>query len=272
MTEKIPYFYRQNSDFYYLTGCLEPDTILVLWAESGANATRSMLFMPPKNVRHELWDGWRTGPENAAAFFGVDEAHPLAAFDAFAQRMCADSRKLNVFYDEAADTQPSLTRTLRTHMSTASAHLKSPTQLLHELRVIKSPAEIELMRKTCRIAAAAVNRTMQESRPGDSEHHINARVDFHCRMSDASFLAYPPVVAAGQNANTIHYIVNTQVVQDGELVLMDAGSYRQPVFPSSSTNILSFFLTEMSARPRKNGAKNEICFFFYHFRMRIWWL
>lgn len=250
MTEKIPYFYRQNSDFYYLTGCLEPDTILVLWAES-ANATRSMLFMPPKNAHHELWDGWRTGPENATAFFGVDEAHPLASFDAFTQRMCADARPLNVFYDEAADTQPSVTKVLRTHMSTASAHLKSPTQLLHELRVIKSPAEIELMRKTCRIAAAAVNRTMQESRPGDSEHHINARVDFHCRMQDASFLAYPPVVAAGKNANTIHYIVNTQVVQDGELVLMDAGWCRG--------SLAAFIEHKSFIFSTKMSGKNKIC-------------
>lgn len=222
MTEKIPYFYRQNSDFYYLTGCLEPDSILVLWAEN-ANTMRSILFMRPKNAHHELWDGWRTGVENAIPFFGVDEAYPLASFDSFIQRICTDSKHLNVFYDESADTQPSLTKTLRKHVAAASAHLKSPTELIHQLRVIKSTAEIELMRKTCRIASTAINKTMQESRPGDSEHHINARVDFYCRMSDASFLAYPPVVAAGKNANTIHYIENTQVVNDGELVLMDAG-------------------------------------------------
>lgn len=64
---------------------------------------------------------------------------------------------------------------------------------------------------------------MRESKPGDSEHHIFARVDYHCRMDNASFLAYPPVVAGGKNATTIHYISNSQVVKDGEMVLMDAG-------------------------------------------------
>lgn len=234
MTEKIPYFYRQNSDFYYLTGCLEPDSILVLWAEN-ANTMRSILFMRPKNAHHELWDGARTGPENSITFFGVDESYALNTFDSFVERIVSYSKQLNVFYDESADIQSNLTKSLSKHMSSASAFIKSPTALLHELRVIKSPAEIELMRKTCRIASDAVNKTMQQSRPGDSEHHINARVDFYCRMSNASFLAYPPVVAAGKNANTIHYIENTQIVNDGEMVLMDAGLLKYRVFFSLAT-------------------------------------
>lgn len=229
MTEKIPYFYRQNSDFYYLTGCLEPDSILVVWTEND-NTMRSILFMRPKNAHHELWDGARTGPENSITLFGVDEAYALNAFDSFIERILSESNKINVFYDESADTQSNLTKSLRNHMSSASALLKSPTGLLHELRVIKSPAEIELMRKTCRIASEAVNKTMQQSRPGDLEHHINARVEYYCRMNNASFLAYPPVVAAGRNANTIHYIEGMQMVNDGEMVLMDAGAYENIFF------------------------------------------
>lgn len=223
MTENIPYFYRQNSNFFYLTGCLEPDSILVLWAEN-ATTTRSIMFMRPKIPKSELWDGVRTGPDNAITLFGVDEAYSLDSFDSFVKRIIAESKQVDVFYDEAADVQPNITKLIRNVMLTASAYLRSPAPLLHFLRLIKSPAEIELMRKTCRIASDAVNKTMQQSRPGDSEHHINARMDYFCRMDNASFLAYPPVVASGKNANTIHYIENTQVVNDGELVLMDAGT------------------------------------------------
>lgn len=94
---------------------------------------------------------------------------------------------------------------------------------MHRQRVIKSPSEIQLMRKTCEIASNAINQTMRDSKPGDSEHHVFARVDYYSRMNNASFLAYPPVVAAGNNANAIHYIYNSQIVKDGEMVLMDAG-------------------------------------------------
>lgn len=103
---------------------------------------------------------------------------------------------------------------------------ESPTVFVHRERLIKSPAEIELMRRTCHIAAGAINRTMQETRPDDTEHQIFARVDYHSRMDGASYLAYPPVVAGGTNAITIHYINNSQVVRDGQMVLMDAGTSR----------------------------------------------
>lgn len=222
MSDKIPYFFRQNSDFYYLTGCLEPESILILSAND-TNTMKSILFMRPKNNHDELWDGARTGFENAIDFFGVDEAYPLTAFNKFVEDYVSKSKSTNVWYDELANIQTNVTDTLKKCSTMGSIHLQSPTQYLHELRVIKSPSEAELMRKTCQIAAKAINLTMQQSLPGDSEHHINARVDFHCRMQNASFLAYPPVVASGNNANTIHYIDNTQISKDGELVLMDAG-------------------------------------------------
>ena len=100
---------------------------------------------------------------------------------------------------------------------------ENPTKFVHNLRLIKSPAEINLMRKTCEIASSAINHTMKTSKPGISEHQIFAEVDYQCRMNGASFLAYPPVVAGGKNATTIHYINNSQTVHEGEMVLMDAG-------------------------------------------------
>lgn len=100
---------------------------------------------------------------------------------------------------------------------------ESPLVFFHHLRLIKSPAEIKLMQKTCNIGCESLNKTIRESKPRDSEHHLFARVDYHSRMGNANFLAYPPVVAGGKNATTIHYVNNTQIIEDGEMVLMDAG-------------------------------------------------
>lgn len=100
---------------------------------------------------------------------------------------------------------------------------ESPLVFFHHLRVIKSAAEIKLMRATCDIGSESLNKTIQESKPGDSEHHLFARVDFYSRMNNANFLAYPPVVASGRNATTIHYVNNSQIIKHGDMVLMDAG-------------------------------------------------
>lgn len=165
MTGKIPYFFRQNTDFYYLTGCLEPDSVLVLWTEDG-DKTKSTLFMRPKNNHDELWDGPRTGVENSIDFFGVDEAQPLTELTQFIAKYVSHSNSTNIWYETADQTQPNVYATaLRPILSTNLA-IQSPSIFLHELRLIKSPAEADLMRKTCEIASKAVNLTMQQSKPG----------------------------------------------------------------------------------------------------------
>ena len=97
-------------------------------------------------------------------------------------------------------------------------------RLLHELRLMKSPSEIELMRRSADVAAKAMAKTMSATTSCSTESHLFATMDYHCRMSGAQHLSYPPVVAYGDNANVIHYINNTQALRpDTELVLMDAG-------------------------------------------------
>lgn len=225
MTDKIPYVFRQNSDFFYLTGCQEPYSILVLTTDTtNPDEFKSILFMRPKNAHDELWDGPRTGTEHAVDFFGVDEAYPLTKFRKFVEDYSKYTEPSRCWYDEGAAVQPKLLKDIVSGRGTNATEFKSPTPFLHEQRVIKSAAEMDLMRRTCEIASQAVNDTMRDSNAGDLEHHIFARVDYHSRMRNASFLAYPPVVAAGNNATTIHYIDNTQVAKDGDLVLMDAGN------------------------------------------------
>lgn len=222
MSDHIPYVFRQNSDFFYLTGCLEQDSVLVLTIEDELTS-RWCLFMRPKDDREELWDGPRTGINNSLDFFAVDEAQPVTELENFIEKFMKKNPSHLFWYDEKAAIQVTLTEKIR-RIRNASDAFQNPTKFLHEQRVIKSPAEIELMRKTCLIASEAINGTMQQSKVGDSEHEIFARVDVNCRMAGASFLAYPPVVASGKNATTIHYINNSQRTGDSDLVLMDAGN------------------------------------------------
>lgn len=164
MTGKIPYFFRQNTDFLYLTGCLEPDTVLILWTNE-QNQSRSALFMRPKKRHDELWDGPRTGYEHAVDFFGVDEAHPLFDLRKFIETYVNQSESYNFWYDNVDEIQPNISALLQPILPGAQK-MQSPMQFIHELRLIKSPAEIDLMRKSCQIASKAINATMQETKAG----------------------------------------------------------------------------------------------------------
>lgn len=216
ISASIPYVFRQNSDFLYLSGCLEQDSILVL--EISEKSSKSIMFLRPKDKNAELWDGIRTGPENAIELFGVDQAFPVSNFQSFVEKFKAQSGSL-VWYDEKNSDQKGLSEIVNPNKET----IETPTKFIHTLRWIKSEAEIELMRRTCDIASEAINYIMRTSQPGIGEHQIFAEVDYQCRMNGATMLAYPPVVASGKNSTTIHYINNTQIVQDGDMVLLDAG-------------------------------------------------
>lgn len=222
MSDKIPYVFRQNSDFLYLTGCLEQDSILVLQKLESDKNFKTFMFVRPKDKKSEMWDGVRTGPEAAAEHFGLNEAFPVDKFPVFIAKFKEKSSHF-IWFDEKNCDQPDLSPKIK-GPSSSPEKFESPTKFVHTLRWIKSPAEIELMRKTCLIASNSINHTMGISKPGISEHQLFATVDYQCRMDGASFLAYPPVVASGRNGNTIHYIDNTQIVADGDLVLMDAGN------------------------------------------------
>lgn len=108
-------------------------------------------------------------------------------------------------------------------IETIQTNIQSPVNLIHQLRLYKSPAEQALMLKTCQIASQSINETIKWSKPGVSEHHLFAKVDYECRIRNSNYLAYPPVVASGNNATTIHYITNSQIAHNGDIVLMDAG-------------------------------------------------
>lgn len=225
MSDKIPYVFRQNTDFLYFSGCQEPDSILVLTCKEDKSSYT--LFMRSRNEHSELWDGPRTGVELATEVFGTDYALPIAEFERYLTSLVQEDKSSIVWYDHADVIQPILHKKLCQLIKlTDNQIFASPKILFHQIRLIKSACEIDLMRESCRIASDAIVKTIRSSKPEMSEHQLFATVDYECRMRGAEYLAYPPVVAAGRNANIIHYINNNQIIQNGDLVLMDAGLYK----------------------------------------------
>ncbi|KAL6255919.1 hypothetical protein P5V15_013159 [Pogonomyrmex californicus] len=234
MSNKIPYVFRQNTDFLYFSGCQEPDSILVLTCKEDKSSYT--LFVRPKDEHSELWDGPRTGVEMAAEMFGTDYALPVTEFEQFLTTLVQEDKSSVVWYDHADIVQPILHKKLCQLIKlTDNQIFASPKILFHQIRLIKSACEIDLMRESCGIASKAIVKTIQSSKPEMSEHQLFATVDYECRMLGAKYLAYPPVVAGGKNATVIHYISNNQIIRDGDLVLMDAGIYVSPRNPYASS-------------------------------------
>ncbi|KAJ3651342.1 hypothetical protein Zmor_017391 [Zophobas morio] len=224
MSDKIPYFFRQNSDFLYLTGCLEPDSCLVLTATDTPSQHCSVLFMRRKDDHSELWDGPRTGPDCAPNLFGVDQSLPADELENYLQSYVRSNKTSTLWYDYMNPVQTEVHKIMCDYLNYMGKKMwESPKVFVHRQRLIKSPAEIALMQKSCDVASEAIVRTIQASYPGINESQIFAKVDYECRVQGAEYLAYPPVVAGGSRANIIHYINNNQVVQNGDMVLMDAG-------------------------------------------------
>ncbi|XP_066595228.1 xaa-Pro aminopeptidase 3 isoform X2 [Prorops nasuta] len=222
MSDKIPYVFRQNTDFLYFSGCQEPDSILVLTMLK--DNFHSTLFVRKKDQHSELWDGPRTGVDSAANIFAMDQSLPISDFEQYVASFLKEHKNCSMWYDNAQILQPEADKILcrLINMNNVGTIL-SPKSIFHEIRSIKSKSEIALMKESCKIASKAIIETIKNSKPGIHENHLFAMVDYYCRMDGAEFLAYPPVVAAGKNATIIHYINNNQVVQREDMVLMDAG-------------------------------------------------
>ncbi len=220
------YPYRFDSYFYYLTGFAEPEAVLVLLA--GDNP-ESILFCRDKDPEREVWDGFRHGPEAAREAFGFDQAHPVARLDELVPKLLADQQTL--FYGVGVDGHwdqrivgwlNAVREQARSGVA-APAEIRDVRVLLDEMRLIKRPEELHLMRRAGQISAAAHYRAMQAARPGIGEYEIEAELIHEFRRHGAAGHAYSPIVAGGANACVLHYVANSGVLREGELLLIDAG-------------------------------------------------
>lgn len=217
MSNDIPYPFHQNQDFLYLSGILEPDSALVLHGKGRPD--QAILFVPRRDPGRELWDGPRSGKDGAAALTGIERVHSTEELGVVLKSL----KGTTLWYDSSQPSHPRLHQTHVCPVLETGAVPRSVRPLIHSLRALKSSAEVALMQEAGHITAQAFRKTMALSRGDVDEAVLFAMFDFENRLHGANFLAYPPVVAGGNRANTLHYINNNQIIKDGEMVLLDGG-------------------------------------------------
>jgi Xaa-Pro aminopeptidase len=222
----IHYPFRQNSDFFFLTGFNEPDAIALI-NPPGARE-RFVLFVRPRDREREIWDGRRAGTEGALAVYGADAAYPIEQFDHKLREYALDRTALyyqlgNTVYDPKITRLLTELRALKTRGHTVPIRLEDPSPIMHELRLRRSPAELARQRRACEIACEAHTEAMRYARPGMHEYEIQAALEFVFRRHGSPRNAYPSIVASGSNACILHYTQNTRRMEDSDLLLIDAG-------------------------------------------------
>jgi Xaa-Pro aminopeptidase len=219
--------FRQDSDFHYLSGFDEPDAVLVIIP--GREHGESVLFCKEKDPARELWDGFLAGPEGAIEQFGVDDAFPIADIDDILPGMIEGRSR--VYYplgrDQSFDQRVmDWVKIIRSKVRSGSnppGEFVALEHLLHDLRLIKSAAEVRVMAKAAEISCEAHVRAMKRARQGGYEYNLEAEL-IHTFMSHgARSTAYPSIVGGGANACILHYIENDAPLKEGDLVLIDAG-------------------------------------------------
>ncbi|MDO8273770.1 MAG: Xaa-Pro aminopeptidase [Gammaproteobacteria bacterium] len=221
------YLYRQNSDFYYLTGFTEHDALLALIP--GREQGEVVLFCQEKDKTRELWTGILMGPEQAIKQLQIDDAFPIGDIDDILPGLIEGRDR--VYYSMGKDQRfdqrvMDWVKVIRGKVR-QGAHPPGEflvlDHLLNEMRLIKSPLEIKLMEKAGAISAQAHKRAMAVCRPGLHEYHLEAELLHEFVRSGSRAPAYNNIVAGGKNACILHYVENNAVLKDGDLVLIDAG-------------------------------------------------
>jgi Xaa-Pro aminopeptidase len=222
----VEYAYRQDSDFHYLTGFGEPESVAVL--VPGREQGEFVLFVRDRDPLRETWDGRRAGPDGARRRFGADDAFPIDDIDEILPGLMENRAK--VFYtvgvhrdfDQRVVGWVNGLRTQARQGRHGPYEIVALEHVLHDMRLIKSRAEAALMRESAQIAARAHVRAMRACRPGRYEYELMAELTHEFRSANAD-ISYLPIVAGGDNGCILHYRENDARLQDGELLLIDAG-------------------------------------------------
>ena len=223
----VEHRYRQDSDFHYLTGFDEPDSVFALIP--GREYGESILFCREREHDHERWHGSVAGPERAAQLYGFDDAFPIDDIDDILPGLIEGRPRL--YY--AMGTNPRFDARILSWRNSIAMYNQEGTeppgefiqlgQYLHELRLHKSAKEIDVLRYAAKISTAAHIQVMENLTPGMMEYEVEAELQYQFSKRGARHPAYPSIVGGGSNACVLHYIDNDKVLEDGDLVLIDAG-------------------------------------------------
>jgi len=224
----VDYPYRSDSNFHYLSGFDEPESVIVIMP--GRPHGEYILFCRERDLEKEIWDGYRAGQEGAMTHFGADDSYPITDLDDILPGLLEDREK--VFY--TMGNIPSFDQRIvgfLNHLRKASRQGKhSPTEIieldhcLNELRLFKSSAEIKAMRQAANISAHAHIRAMQFTQPGQWEYEVEAELIHEFMKNDCRSPAYPSIVGGGENGCILHYIENNHKLKNNDLLLIDAGA------------------------------------------------
>lgn len=227
MHNDVEYVYRQDSDFFYLTGFNEAEAVAVLAPHHAEH--RFILFVQPKDPEKETWTGYRWGVEGAKEYFGADEAYPIHELNEKLPQYLEKAER--IYYHLGRDRKFNDTiltlwqRLIAGYQKrgTAPVAIEDTNFILHPMRLVKSPAEIEMIRKATEISAMAHNRAREYAQVGKYEYQIQAEIEHTFRLEGGIGPAYPSIVASGKNSCILHYIENNSQLQENDLLLIDAG-------------------------------------------------
>jgi len=220
--------FRQDSDFLYLTNFPEPDAIAVVNPASKKNPYT--LFVRPRNPEMETWYGRREGIDGAVKNYKADKAFPIEKFEQELPKILNGHEKLYYRFgvdqklDQIILQYLSGQRFRRLKTAYPPHTIIDPTILIHEMRLHKTDEEIELMQKSADIAVEAHILAMQNIKPGMNEFQVESMMEAYMRDKGASGVAYNSIVGGGVNACILHYVENNRPLNDGDLILIDAGA------------------------------------------------
>lgn len=230
----VHFKFRQDSNFYYLTGFQEPDSIAVFRNIKGKR--EFILFVRPKDIEKEIWTGYRCGVDKAVTQYGADRAYPIAEFDTQMAKLFQGADRIYYGFFRTLHTNGveyldekvlRLIDGYRQSMGRSGRGMlpiHDVAEVLGEMRLYKSPDEIDRMRKAAEISAKAHCEAMARCRPGIYENQIEALIEYVFRDEGSERYGYPSIIASGTNATILHYVENNKRLEDGELLLIDAGA------------------------------------------------
>ena len=224
----VRYPFRQDSDFYYLTGFNEPDAVAVFIP--GREKGQYILFCQEFDEKRAVWEGAHAGLEGATKIYDADDAFPIDDLDDILPGMMENKTKVFYPMGRSSDLDHSLLEWInhiKSHSrsgAVAPGELISLDHILSEMRLFKSPAELKLMRQAAEVSAGGHVRAMQKCKPGLYEYQIEAELTHHFMLHGLRYTAYPSIVAGGKNACVLHYTDNNDKLKNGDLLLIDAGA------------------------------------------------
>lgn len=224
----VEYPYRQDSDFYYVTGFEEPEAVAVL--APGRKRGEYILFCRERDPEMELWNGVRSGLEGACEDYGADDAFPIGDVDDIIPGLLENQSRVYYamgYYPDFDQRMIGWVNRVRTRSKagvSSSADIVALDNVLHEMRLMKSKAEVRAMMRAMEISCSAHVRAMGACRPGMGEYEVEAELNYEFMRGGSRRAAYPSIVAGGANACVLHYTENRDTLRDGDLLLIDAGA------------------------------------------------